>query len=214
MRRINQRPLHPPGILERLVDRIRGREQLLARGGETMPLLLLSYPRGQDEAAREVEAAYTHTLRRLREEIVAPYVPVFAALPTMIVILLRARNVCGCLGHNHPRGAHSRLARRLSADLGSPVGEMDLAYEGIREWRPQPLSSMAVGELGGRLEEFHVQAATLAVLLHEMEHMAFSEHGEQEIRARSNALYAEAMEQFVAEETDSGYGMAAPSPRP
>lgn len=209
-----RQPVHPPGFLDWIIDRIRGREQLLVRCTEKMPLLLVSFPRGQRYAAHELEVAYCHTLPRLRPETLAPYVPVLAALPTIIVIVLRARNLCGCLGHNHPVGAHSRLARRLASDLASPVGEMDLAYQGIREWKPQPLSSMALGELGGRQRAFHMQAAMLAVLLHELEHMAFPERSEQEIRHHSDALYAAAMEQLVMEESDRGYGIVAPLPRP
>ena len=73
---------------------------------------------------------------------------------------------------------------------------------------------MAVGDLGGRLDSLHLQVGFLAVLLHEMEHLAFSERKEQEIRQRSNRFYAATMEHLVQEETDSDYGMAAPSPRP
>jgi len=214
MGRRRQQAVHPPGILERLADRIRGREQVLVRGGEDRPLLLVSYPRGNSEIAEDVEAAYAHTLRRLRPEVLGPYERVFQALPTLVAVLLRARNPCTCLGHHHPAGTESRLTRRLAGDIGRPVAEIDLAFEGIREWQPQPLSSLAVGDLGGRLSAVHFQAAILAVLLHELEHLAFPEHTEQETRQHSNAFYAAAMEQLVKEECDSGYGMAAPAPRP
>jgi hypothetical protein len=206
--------VHPPGILERLSDQLRGREQMLVRSGEDSPLLLISYPRGKADAAKEVEAAYAHTLRSLRPEIVAPYRAIFELLPTMVVVFLRPRNLCSCLGHHHPPGAESRLTKRLAGDLGSPIGEIDLAYEGIREWRPQPLSSMALGEMGDRLEALHFQAAILAVLLHELEHLAFPDRKEQEIRTRSNQFYTDAMEDLVAGETGADYGMVAPSPRP
>lgn len=214
MRKRRQREVHPPGILERLVDHIRGREQVLIRPGDETPLLLISYPRGRVDVAQEFEVSYLHTLPRLGTEIRAPYMRVFRSLPTLIVVLLRPKNPCGCLGHHHLRGTESRLTRRLAADLGSPVGEIDLAYEGIREWRPQPLSSMALEEFGERLEALHFQAALLAVLLHEMEHLAFPDDKEQDIRNRSNRFYTAAMEHLVSEETDAGYGMAGPSPRP
>jgi len=214
MRKLRHRVVHPPGILQRLVDRIRGREQMMVRVGEDLPILLISYPRGKEEEASEVEAAYARILPGLSAETRAPYAPVFRSLPTMIVLLLRPRNLCECLGHHHPPGTESRFTKRLAADLGSPIGEIDLAYEGIREWRPQPLSSMAVAELGGRLEALHFQAAALAVLLHEMEHLAFPEKPEQEIRKRSNRFYAAAMEDLVTAESGFGYGMAGPSFRP
>ena len=186
---------------------------MLVRAGEDLPLLLISYPRGSEQQAGDIEAAYARTLRGLSSGTRAAYAPVFQSLPTMIVVLLRAKNPCECLGHHHPRGTESRLTRRLAAELGSPIGEIDLAYQGIRQWRPQPLSSMAIEGLGPRLEALHFQAAVLAVLLHEMEHLAFPEKPEQEIRNRSNRFYAAAMEELVAAETGYGYGMAGPPSR-
>jgi hypothetical protein len=208
------RAVHPRGILERVLERLRGREQILVRGGEDLPLLLLSFPRGSLPVAREIETACTHTLSRLRPQTRAAYRAVFASLPTLIVVLLRPSNPCGCLGHHHPRGAESRLTRRLASDLGSSVAEIDLAYQDIHEWKPQPISSLAAAELGERLVSIHFQAAVLAVLLHELEHLALPNNPEQEIRARSNCFYATAMQELVAEESGAGYGMASPPPRP
>ena len=53
MRKRRSGVVHPPGILERLIDQVRGREQVLVRAGEDLPLLLISYPRGKVEAALE-----------------------------------------------------------------------------------------------------------------------------------------------------------------
>ncbi len=146
---------HPPGAIQRLVEWLRGRDQMMVRGAETLPLLLLSFPKGGQTAAREVAAAYAHTLAGLKPEILAPYLTVFRSLPVMVVVLLRPNNLCGCLGHHHPRGTESRFTRRLAADLGHPIAEIDLAYEGIRKWQPEPLSSLAAGELGRAPPAFH-----------------------------------------------------------
>jgi len=208
------RAVHPRGILEGLLERLRGREQMLVQGGQDLPLLLLSFPRGSLPVAREIEAACTHTLPRLRAETRAAYQRVFASLPTLIVVLLRPSNPCGCLGHHHPRGTESRLTKRLASDLGSSVAEIDLAYQDIQKWQPQPISSLAAGELGERLTSIHFQAALLAVLLHELEHLALPNNPEQEIRARSNWFYTTAMQELVAEESGGDYGMASPPPRP
>jgi hypothetical protein len=210
-------PVHKPrvrprGLLEEWLERLRGREQKLVRAAGEAPLLLLSYPRRGRAAADETEAAYTHTLPRLNSDIRAPYHGILERLPVLVVVLLRPRNLCDCLGHHHPRGTESRLTRRLAADLGSPVGEIDLAYEAIRRWEPQPLAAMAVGELGPRLPDLHFQAAVLAVLLHELEHLAFARSAEHETRTRSNWFYTRAMEQLVAEESGAAYGMAASRP--
>jgi hypothetical protein len=60
--------VHPRGILARLLERLRGREQLLVRVADDLPLLLLSYPRGGLSVAREIEVACAHTLPRLSAE--------------------------------------------------------------------------------------------------------------------------------------------------
>jgi len=205
---------HPPGILQRVMERIRGREQLLVRPGQGLPLLLITYPRGKQFVAREVEAAFAHTLPRLPKTLLAPYTPTLAALPVLVVVILRPLNTCGCLGHYHPRGTESRLARRLAADLGSDVGEIDLAYEEIRKWKPQPISSLAVGNLGRRLAEMHFEAALLAVLLHELEHLAFPNKKESDIRTASNELYSGLMRELVRRESGQGYGMSSSPPAP
>jgi len=209
---VHRRRVHPRGVLEGLLERLRGREQRLVRAGPEQPLLLLSYLRGGQAAAGELEVAYARTWLRLSAPARAPYQEIFPLLPTLVVVLLRPRNLCDCLGHGHPRGAESRLTRRLAAELGSSVGEIDLAYEAIRRWQPQPLSSLAAGELGPRLDELHFQAALLAVLLHELEHLAIPLSAEGETRARSNWFYARAMQELVAEESGAPYGMAAPLP--
>ncbi len=214
MRRFRMPVVRVPGWWEVLVERLGGREQRLVRASEHMPLLLMSHPRGRGDVAAEVEAAWTRTFRGLSPEIREPYERLFRKLPPVVVVLLKPRNLCGCLGHHHPRGTESKITRRLAADLGSAVGEIDLAYESIRQWQPQPLSSMAAAELGGRLGELHFQAAVLAVLLHELEHLARPEEREHHVRSRSDRFYAAVMDELVSGETGRAYGMASPSPRP
>jgi len=208
----HRRRVHPRGLLELLLERLRGREQVLVRASAGMPLLLVSYPRGRQDVAREIEVAYAHTWSRLAPETRAPYQAFFPLLPTLVVVLLRPRNLCDCLGHRHPRGAESRQTRRLASELGSTVGEIDLAYDAIRRWQPQPLAAMAAGELGQRFEGIHFQAAVLAVLLHEFEHLAIPDSAEAETRRRSNWLYARVMQELVGEEAGAVYGMASPLP--
>ncbi|MEN6608977.1 MAG: hypothetical protein ABFD60_17135 [Bryobacteraceae bacterium] len=212
MLRRRPRLAHPPGIWERLRDRFQGRDQFLTSGPGDLPLLLINYPRGMSDAAREIELAYTHTFEALRPETREPYAEIVRALPALVVVLVRRKNPCGCLGHHHPQGTESRLSRRLASELGHPVGEIDIAYEEIREWRPQPISSMALGELGGPVEAMHTRAATLAVLLHELEHLARPDGRESEIRRRSNAFYTAVMEELAAGEMGADYGMTSPPP--
>ncbi len=207
--------VHSRGVFRRILERMRGRSQFLVRAGDDLPLLLLSFPQGEIDDAREVEAAFSHTLRRLSAGTRCVYQPVLDRLPGIVVVLLHPFNPCGCLGHHHPHGTESRLTRRLEADLGEPVGEIDLALEGIRGWEPEPISSMALGDLDGRLAPIHFQAGVLAVLLHELEHLVFPERNEAEVRTRSNHFYTAAMAELVAEDSGENYGMASrPPPRP
>lgn len=197
-----------PGLLGRLLERIRGRRQRLARAEEGMPLLLLSYPSAAERAASELEAAYAHLLPALSVGARAIYEQLWPALPAMVVVLLRARNACGCLGHHHPPGTESGLARRLAAELGHPIAEVDLAYESIAEWQPEPLASLAVSAHDQAVRDLHFRAGLLAVLLHELEHLAFPEKAEHEIRARSRSFYAAVMKELVAAELGVDYGMS------
>lgn len=200
--------VHVPGLFKLLVERLRGREQRLVRGSGEGPLLLVSYPSGHRSAAEDVESAYARLLPALPPEIRTRYEAVLQRLPAMVVVLLRPKNPCGCLGHHHVKGAESRLTRRLRADMGDAVGEVDLAWEAIREWQPLPLSSMAAGALGGKLGAIHFEAALLSVLLHELEHLAFPDHAEREVRTSSNDFYSAVMEELVRQEGGPGYGMS------
>ncbi len=212
MLRSRHQAVHPRSIFDRVLDRLRGREQLLLRAGDDLPLLLLSFPSGAGSIALEVETAYAHTLRRLNQETLAPYHEVFHSLPHIVVVLLNRENPCQCLGHRHPPGTESRLTRRLEADLGRSIGEIDLAYEAIRRWRPEPLSTLAAGGEGAECARIHFQAAVLAVLLHELEHLVSPQMTEHDIRLKSNRFYSEAMRQLVAEESGADYGMTSRRP--
>lgn len=194
------------------MERVRGREQLLVRPGEGFPLFLLAYPKGEEDAIEEIETILAHRLPMLPHRIIEPYAPTLAALHGIVVVVLRPRNTCECLGHCHPRGTESRLARRLASDLNSPVGEIDLAYEAIRKWEPHPISSLAAGELGGQLQALHFQAAFLGVFLHELEHLVFPNKVERDIRATSNDFYMNLMQELVSQAGGAGYGMNASAP--
>lgn len=203
--------MHTRGLFPRLLEWVRGREQKLVRAGDRLPLLLISFPRGSNGVAEEIERAYAHTLQSLPDLLIAPYRSTFAALPAVVVLLLRPTNACDCLGHHHPRGTESRLTRRLAADLGSEVGEIDLAFDSIRRWSPEPLSSLASGVDERLLAPLHFHAALLAVLLHELQHLAFPEYTERQVRVTSNELYSRVMEQLVESELGAGYGMSGRS---
>jgi hypothetical protein len=197
-------------VFQTLLRRLRGREQLLVRAGEALPLFLFSFPKGAKGVALEIESALSLTFQGLSAGVRAPYQDVLARLPAIVVVVLQGANPCGCLGHHHPPGTESRAARRLDMELGSTVGEIDLAYDCIRNWNPQPLAGLAApgGDQGFANLRFRI--AVLAVLLHELEHLAFADRPEPEIRARSNRFYESAMSELVSETYGEHYGMTSP----
>ncbi|HUQ92957.1 MAG TPA: hypothetical protein VM120_14850 [Bryobacteraceae bacterium] len=191
MRKSVRGRIHSSGLIKSWLEQLRRREQMLIRGPERWPLLLLSYP-GRDAAvAEELREAWLYTLPSLTAA--KPYLPTLERLPAIIVVLLRAHNVCTCLGHHHMRGTESRLTRRLAADMGSEAGEIDLAWEAIREWRPHPLTTMRAEAF----EEAHFRTGLLAVLLHELEHLAYPDHQERAVRHASDDFYREALLEIV-----------------
>jgi hypothetical protein len=202
--------IHPRSLFSELVDRLRGRDQLLVRAGDDLPLIVVSYPRGRSSDVETLQSAITVTYRQLPLEIRQRYSPILPRLPSLVVVVLRLRNTCSCLGHHHPPGTESRIARRLKADTGLPVGEIDLAVEAIRQWEPRPLSSLAAQPppaLRPELEEYRFHTALLAVFLHELEHLAFPDHEEPEVRQRSTEFYLASLREFFSQQLGGSYGI-------
>lgn len=209
--------IHPRGLLAEVIDRLRGRDQLLIQAGGELPLVVASYPRGSYGFATSLQSALGPTFRLISPSIRDTYREVLMRIPSVVVALLRARNRCTCLGHHHIPGTESRLARRLSADTGRRAGEIDLAVEAIRQWEPLPLSGLAVA--GGwelvahpyraELEYHRFHTALLSVFLHELEHLAYPDRPEAEIRLRSNEFYLAAVREFVAAEFGATFGIEA-----
>ena len=93
----------------------------------------------------------------------------------------------------HPRGI---LLERIDR-----VGRF--GRSGYPRWEPLPLAALAVEPAEPdrpHLEEFRFRIALLAVFFHEMEHLAFSEHQEQEVRRRSTEFYAASLKEFFSQE--------------
>jgi hypothetical protein len=68
---------------------------------------------------------------------------------------------------------------------------------------------MAAGVNERQLAGVHFQAALLAVLLHELQHLAFPQQSEREVRMASDRLYSEVMQQLLLSEFGTGYGMSS-----
>ena len=212
-RRLQRRRVRMPGLLSRLAGALYGRAQHLITAGPLLPLVLATYPRQSRWLAIELSNSLRITFPALTEEVKQGYFDALARVPSVIVAELRLENVCSCLGHHHPEVIHSPLTRSLQADTGGTIGEIDLAVGSIREWNPLPLAGLAVAcndRLRDSFEEVRFHAALLSVFLHEMEHAAYPERPENEIRQRSNLFFANAVGELLGIQ----FGLAAEQSTP
>ena len=211
-RRIHRAP--QSGLLRLFWETLRGREHILVRPAPELPLVTIAFPRGERTGAMELKAALEETWLTIPADLRARYAPVLEKMPPMVVVDLRSRNTCRCLGHFHPTGTESRLTRRLRALSGVDACEMDLAFTAIKEWQPSPLAynaaSHAAGlERGPEFELFRLRLALLDVFLHELHHRASPEAEEREVRGHSGDFYSAALDAFVQDHFGVGYGLSS-----
>ena len=201
MRRRSQRGrVRTPGLLSHMVGVICGRAQRLIAAGPSLPLVLATYPRQNSWLAAELSNSLRFTFPALTGAAKQGYGDALARVPSVIVAELRLANACSCLGHHHPEVTHGPLTKSLQADTGGAIGEIDLAVGSIREWNPLPLAGLAAAcdeSLRDSFEEVRFHAALLAVFLHELEHVAYPERPEEEIRHRSNRFFVDAVEELL-----------------
>ncbi len=131
------------------------------------------------------------------------YTEILDKAPGIIVIQLRRKNVCGCLGHRHVVVKEPPFAEPHEAFAGAEVGEMDIACERVESWLALPLMDTALDTkfmAGSRLREFHdeqLRLRLLSILLHETHHMVFPHDREDTVRDRSLGFYREALASYV-----------------
>lgn len=218
--------VYVPGLWQQLWQCWRGHETrtvafgATASGGEDgetgLPLLVLRYPRSAAgrEAADRLESAYRQLPMVLHPSPLEVYAEILPLLPTTIVVLLRERDPGGCLGHARLAGMESEFSRQLAAEVGSRVGEIDLAWKLIADWQPQPLANLAAEAEMREESGLRYGIALLTVLFHEMEHLAFPDRMEVDVRRRSDSFYRQVLAASLAEKGEI-YGMeASPSALP
>lgn len=190
---------------------LRGSEQILVRPAADLPLVLISYARGDREGMGRFRQCVEETWLTLPERYRSRYREVLEQTPPFVVVLLRRKNICACLGHHHPPGTESRLTRRLRGMSGVRTGELDLAYEAIREWEPQPLSHLAlpIDPDHAELRDFQWHLAMLTVFLHELHHLVAPQESEFAVRSRSQKFYDDLLAHFIAERFGVEYGLRA-----
>ena len=206
------RRAHAPGLLWRLYQRLRGTEQVLVRPAPELPLVVIAFSPRERTGAADVRGAITETWRTIPEKIQESYGEMLRQVPPMVVVLLRRTNACTCLGHHHPPGTESHVARKLRAVSGVTVAELDLAYEAIQQWQPQPLSDLAIeaavpAERRGEFDVFRYRLALLTVFLHELHHYASPSEAELAVRSRSNRFYMDVLNEFMLARFGVPYGL-------
>lgn len=194
-------------------------------GGEAgigLPLLVLRYPRSSAgrAAASDLERVYRRLSMVLQPNPLEVYAEILPLLPATVVVLLRDVDPGGCLGHARPAGLESDYSKQLAAEVGSRVGEIDISWKLIEQWQPRPLASLAVEASTAAAEDLRLDAdlrygvALLSVLFHELEHLAFPDRPEAEVRQRSDRFYQQVIAVSQAQKGRI-YGMeASPSALP
>ena len=125
--------------------------------------------------------------------------------PELIVVQFRRKNLCRCLGHRHPVIREEPFAEHHEVFGGARVGEMDIAWQTVRDWQGLPLSDPALDTKfleGSRLEEFHAtqfRLRLLSVFLHETHHLAASNEPESAVLGRSLGFYRDSLAAYVEE---------------
>lgn len=131
------------------------------------------------------------------------YEEILTKAPGLVVVQLRRKNICGCLGHRHVLPQEIPFTQSHEAFRGESVGELDLAYDRIGTWAALPLSDGALDARypeGTRHKDFHAEQFRLRVLsvfLHEVNHLVFPREPESSVRERSLAFYRESLAHYV-----------------
>ena len=188
----------------RWIEWLAGRRyRLAAFPDRALPVVMIAHrfrdPAKAEQVVRAVEQDWAETPARCRES----YEEILAQAPGVIVVQLRRRNVCGCLGHRHVVVKEAPFAEPHEAFGNAAVGEMDIAFDRVESWLAQPLMDTALDTqfiAGSRLKEFHDQQLRfrlLSILLHETHHMVAPQAPEDVVRNRSLTFYREALANYV-----------------
>jgi hypothetical protein len=185
--------IHTKSLSAQLWERVRGVEESLVEARNGLPPVDAVYPRGRSDLADALSETLHFTFPALPPDAIAPYRAVLDRLPPLLVVELRSRNTCSCLGHHHEWPNLSRLSRSLAKQIDGEVGEIDLAIDSIRAWEPRPLSTLAAVDAAPcdreELDETRFHSAILAVFLHELEHLVFPARAESDVRRHSDDFY-------------------------
>ncbi len=187
---------------------VSGRRYLLVRFEDGLgPLVIVAYSSVgafRDAAmARQTALAVKQDWAGVPDPCREAYEEILYKAPGLVVVQLRRKNVCGCLGHRHVVVKEVPFGEAHEIFDGTGVGEMDIAYERVETWQALPLMDTALDTKfleGSRLKEFRAQQfrlRVLSVLLHETNHLVFPHEPEISVRNRSLAFYRDALANYV-----------------
>lgn len=196
--------LHSRARRLRWTECLAGRRYLIAHYSDrARPLMVIAHSFRDASMARQtalcLEQDWMETPAACREG----YENVLLNAPSIIILQLRRRNLCGCLGHRHPYVREAPFAETHDAFRGASLGEMDLAYQRVEPWQALPLSDGALDAKfleGSRLREFHkkqFRLKMLSIILHETHHLTAPDKPEKDIRERSVSFYRDALAAYV-----------------
>ena len=181
-----------------------GRRYLVVRFEDRRtPLVIIAHSVRDARMARQLALAVERDWARVPTRHRDPYDEILFKCPEWVVVQLRRTNLCGCLGHRHMVVKEAPFAESHEAFGGASVGEMDIAYERVQAWQASPLTDTALDTRfleGSRLEEFRAQQfrlRMLSIILHELNHLVFSQESESSVRERSLAFYRDALASYV-----------------
>jgi hypothetical protein len=201
--------------LVRWLDHLRGRRYRVAKLARTSeavprdeppPLLVVIAHRWRDTAvARRMQNALEEDWSSVAHVYREVYRTILASAPALIILDLRRKNHCGCLGHRHPIVREQPFAESHEAFHGATIGEVDIAWQRVEAWPALPLQDTALDARffeGSRLDEFRgrqFHLRLLSVFLHETNHLVFPNEAEDTVRARSLNFYRDAISSYVEE---------------
>jgi len=188
----------------RWIEWVAGRRYRIAAFPDRLHPVVVVAHRHRDAAkaeqiVRAVERDWTETPAPCREA----YEETLSHAPGIIVVQLRRKNICGCLGHRHVLVKELPFSEPHDAFGDYAVGEMDIAYDRVEKWLAQPIMDTALDTqfmAGSRRKDFHNQQLRfrlLSILLHETHHMVAPHATEDVVRERSLTFYREALANYV-----------------
>ena len=99
------------------------------------PLVIAAYSFRDTARARQLAPAVEQDWAAIPNRCREAYDEILFKVPGLIIVQLRRKNVCGCLGHRHLIVKEAPFAESHDAFGGVRVGEMDIAFERVETWQ-------------------------------------------------------------------------------